>query len=515
MADEKLHATLQENLITLLCHSSEFGKQISLSLDPQLMEGDYRIIAERAVEYWRRYGEAPKDHTIDLVAHIIEDVGNRKGKTFQRILTSMEVLAPNVNGVFVIDQVAKFSHMQRLKDAILKSAERLNSAGENAVEEVEGIWQGLLRAVQVDFNPGMKLTDVDRMLEFLETHYSEFSTGITQFDRRMIVPSRGAIMLLLAPVGRGKSWGLINIGKNAVKSRKRVLHVTLEMPEDEVIMRYHQALWGMGKRHRKVKVARFNTDGPDRAYDELDNPKNARVLESIRQEELETPQTFKDNMVRDDLLANMGGFDGLERFENVRVVRFAPRSLTMGALRAYIETLFQTEGFLPDLLCLDYIGITKTDLDNHRLSLGSNMELFRGLCGDYNMAGVTASQVGRDGMKAENVRAIHAAEDISLINTSDVAITFSQTNAEKELGLARLFVDKCRSEDDKFGVLISQNYAMGQFCLESILLPKTYKAILKEFIGEDRSRSDDREEEQVREEHEKGERRGKRFREDD
>jgi hypothetical protein len=36
-------------------------------------------------------------------------------------------------------------------------------------------------------------------------------------------------------------------------------------------------------------------------------------------------------------------------------------------------------------------------------------------------------------------------------------------------------VDHCRTEDDKFAFLISQNYAIGQFCLQSMMLPKGYK----------------------------------------
>src|SRR3977135_2364564 len=123
MADkERLNSTLQENLLTLLCYDDDKGKLVASILDPALFEGDLRVLAERAVEFWKIHKEAPKHHTPDLVGDIIDDPHNRKAKTYQRILTSMLELADNVNSNYVLDQLRKFTRLQTLKDAILRSA---------------------------------------------------------------------------------------------------------------------------------------------------------------------------------------------------------------------------------------------------------------------------------------------------------------------------------------------------------------------------------------------------------
>ena len=86
------------------------------------------------------------------------------------------------------------------------------------------------------------------------------------------------------------------------------------------------------------------------------------------------------------------------------------------------------------------------------------------------------------------------ADDWSLIGTADRAITYSATPQEVRHGLARLFVDKARSDKDKFGVLISQNYAFGQFVLDSAPLHDAYWEVLKDVDDDEEDSSDDDEE---------------------
>ena len=47
-------ASHQEDLITMLCHSDAHGKVVAGLVDPELFDGDYKLIAERVIEYWKR-----------------------------------------------------------------------------------------------------------------------------------------------------------------------------------------------------------------------------------------------------------------------------------------------------------------------------------------------------------------------------------------------------------------------------------------------------------------------------
>ena len=67
---DKPNIALAENLVTLLAHNDEHGRVVANILDPSLFEGEYRLVAERIIDYWDRYDQAPKSHTADLFADI-------------------------------------------------------------------------------------------------------------------------------------------------------------------------------------------------------------------------------------------------------------------------------------------------------------------------------------------------------------------------------------------------------------------------------------------------------------
>jgi hypothetical protein len=470
VADDFFTGALQENLVTLLCFDDEHGKVVANMLDTELMDGDYREVAEKAVDYWRQYSEAPKDHTADLFSDILEDPHNRRATAFKRILSSMTQLAETVNTKYVIEQLRQFTRMQRFKAAVISSAEKLSSKQQMAIAEVEELWQDLLHSREVAFDPGITLLDVDRVLAFLQQQFLEFDTGIPVLDQRGVVPYRSGVMLILAPPGYGKSWCLSHMGRRAHLRRKKILHISLEMPMELVVSRYYQSFFSIPRRHEDIEVTRFDMD-------------DGRLTGLIRDEVYpdfyyRTESGEFNDVVRDELFTRLEHFG--TRFANIIVKSFPPRSLTVNGLRAFLDNLEVTQRFIPDMLILDYIGIMRTDQRDHRISLGRVMEDFRGLCVERNIAGVTAQQVSRAGSEAGMVTRTGVAEDWSLIGTADQVITYSCTNAEERLGLARLWIDKSRSEKDRFGVLITQAYKIGQFCLSSMLLPDNYYDVLKD-----------------------------------
>jgi hypothetical protein len=246
----------------------------------------------------------------------------------------------------------------------------------------------------------------------------------------------------------------------------------LEIEAEEVAQRYYQALFGMSKREDRNQVSRlkFNDRGE---------------LDQIVTETVDVPFTFASESIREELDTRLSWH--ARRAENVVIKRFPMSSLTVDQLEAYLEHLEVVEHFVPDLLIVDYPKIMKLDPKNTRTSLGRTMEELRGMSQRRNFALVAVHQGNRDSMTANLVRLIHSGEDISVIQTADVAVTYSQTEAEHRLGLARLFVGKGRSEADQFGVLITQTYKTGQFVLESTRLSDAYVRLMEDMGIDDDS----------------------------
>lgn len=477
---EQLTRTLQENVLTLVAYSNEQGRIIINMIKPDLFEGDYRVIAEGAFEFWRQHGEAPKDHTPDLVSDILDDPHNRKAATFRRVLGAMYDLSQHINAEYVMTKLRTFVRMQTIKNAINDSAERIHARQEMAIEEIEELWNDLLRKRQVGFEPGLRLDETDRLVGYLRQRNDEFVTGIGELDKRFIVPYRKAVMLFIGPPKIGKSWLACCIGKANLLKRKKVVHITLEMSEEEYGLRYYQSILSVSKREAKVAVRNLIVDEKGR-------------LQKLEEDEITPEFTFESKFLDAEFEQAAEQYKHLVK--NLVIKAFPPRSLTMNGLRAYLDNLEAVEGFIPDMLILDYIGIVSTDAKNHRITLGRAMEEFRAICVERNIAGVTFHQASKLGAMAEAVHSTHIAEDFSMIGTADQVATITRTKAEKQYGLARVYVTNARGEQDEFGVLITQALALGQFCLSSMYLGSEYFKLIKKLEPDDDKHTEESEDE--------------------
>jgi hypothetical protein len=77
------------------------------------------------------------------------------------------------------------------------------------------------------------------------------------------------------------------------------------------------------------------------------------------------------------------------------------------------------------------------------------------------------------------------AEDWSKVATADTVLTYSRTAEEYNAGLARIFVERARGEADQFIVLVTQQYGIGQFCLDSTYMSKYVQDEVSTHLGAD------------------------------
>jgi len=461
---EKPSGAQCENIITILAHDDQNGRIVASALDVEALDGEYRLIAERCVTYWRQYGHAPKAHTADLFADILEDPTNRRASLIRRILMQMAMLSEGINAKYVVDTLQRKNREGQLKEAILRSAEIITRQGDSSIEDVEEILADIMRARNQMFERGVKLDDpLEEFIEWLRNDNREFSTGIAVLDRRGIVPARKRIFLLIGPKGGGKSWFLVGVAKAALLRRLRVLHISLENSENETRMRYYQSLFGVPQQSAEMTRAPIilrDGNGDIRAIEHEDVPV---------QFDLNSP------VLAEELAARMEQLRGKE--SNLIIKQFPNRALSVEMLSAYLDSIEMVDGFIPDLMVLDYPKLMKQNArsaSDYRISLGHNLERLRALAFERNLALVVVDQLNRKGNENEVARSTDIGEDISQIQTADIVLTYSATRPERQFGLARVYVEHARSKKDKFGLLITQHLDRGQFCTDSVVLPDDY-----------------------------------------
>jgi replicative DNA helicase len=450
-------SAVQENLVTLLCYDDARAITIRNIVEPELWGGPYREIARRVYEFIDRYQKAPKDHIADLMADKLENKKNpREVNLYEDILLSIREQYDGINAEYVMAQMESHVKRQTFRATAVELAKLLQQDTDESLERAEALISKGVKTTASVFDAGLRLSDGARVLDFLDQQTSCFPTGIPELDKRGFGPTRKELWLYIAPAKRGKTWALIQLAKMAIIHRLRVVHITLEMSQARSAQRYMQALFAVSKRKEKHKVTKFNRDSLGRLAD-FDETEVAPKL------------YFEDPKIYEKLTAKINKF-GSRLLDNIFIKEFATGTLTIRQLMAYLDGLESNERFMPDLLIVDYPDLMRIDKKNYRLEIDEIYKELRGIGVSRNMAVAVVSQGNRSSEKAKYVGSDHVAEAWSKVAHADCIITHNQTNAEKQMGLARLHVAGGRNDEDKFTLCISQNYAMGTYVVDSVLM---------------------------------------------
>lgn len=469
MSDDRLSGSLQENILCLIVFDKKYATLARQALTVQHFESAlFREVAGIAIDYLDKYGEPVADHLPDHLEGPLKDKeDSRRQKSYERVVTDLFAARDTINGEYVITQLHKFVRQQTIKSTVRTIVECME---DGRIEDAEVAMQKGLNSNVVSFEPGVDLSNPAEALAFLDHVEKPYLMGVSALDRYGIGPAPKTVFLLAGPLGKGKSWGLGHIGKYGLLQRKRVCHITLEMSEHKTVGRYMQSLFSVAKRQGPVRVPRLTKD-----FD--------GSIKTVDFDELNLP-TLEDANIRSVLS------DRIKRRlvrKHIRIKKFPSGVLTMPMLRAYLDGLERFEGFVPEILIIDYAELMYLDPKDLRGSIGRLFVELRGLADERNLALATAAQVNREGINRQTSDETNMAEDISKAFTADIIVTYNQTDLEKKMGLARLFVAKNRDDEGRMSALITQSYASGQFCIDSAPMNDRYLPSL-------RPRADDEEE---------------------
>lgn len=453
---DRFSTSLQENLLVLLCFDDRASTIIRNSVEPHLWGNViYREVVARVYDYLDRFKKAPGDHTPDLLEDQIAK-GTPEAALFVDLLSAIHEHKDKINAEYTLTQLERFVRVQSLKSTVIRAGEALQ---EDELDQVETILQDGLRTRLSVFKPGMRLTEGLKLAYTKQVRQNVLQLGIKQLDDWELGCGDGELHLYIAGPKTGKSWWLTHNTKRCLLHHQPTLYLTLELSEAQIAQRIMQSLFSMTRRKAKIPVTRIRVDDLGRLVRFEPDMLGGRLS-------FDDPTT--EVLVERRLGAVHGG-------ENLIIKQFPAGQLTVNGLRAYLDLLERAENFVPRKIILDYVKYMKHDTSNYRLERAALLDNLRGLAVERNIGIITAGESNREGAKSKQVTGLNLGEDYSGTYTADTIFAYTQTGPERALGLARLFVDSTRVADrDKFVVLISQAYPVGQYCLDSVMMNDNY-----------------------------------------
>lgn len=454
---DKLSSSLQENILILLCFSEDHVPLIVNSVPVELFDNvEYREIASKAINYYQQFKKPVAEHLPDVLSSIIEGKDKQKAEIYEGILQDLYHSKDTVNTDFILSSIEKFIRLQNLKQGVIQVHGLLQSGD---IDEAELALDSYKKQQLKVFDVGLRLSDAEKALSVFTDVVDRIPLGIPQLDEVGITPAYKELFTIAALPSKGKTQGLIHVGKIGLLARKKVVHISLEMDKKRIMKRYLMSMTATTKRNATCDLAFFETDTLGRFVD-------------INIQKIGGFDTLEEPGIQAKLKNKISKFNSFQ----LVVQDFPSGQLTTQGLRVYLENLINFENFIPDMVIIDYADLMKLRTNDRIDSISRNYVDLRGLAHEYNFACVTASQMNRKGKieKAKWLDEEHLAEDFSKMATSDVLISYNQTEKEKELGLARLLNVKNRDDVSGRKVIISQNYNACQFVVDSVLMDRSY-----------------------------------------
>jgi hypothetical protein len=388
----------QEALCLLMLEDRPFADQITEVFDITFLELGYlRLFTSKVMNYREKYGVHP---TKKIMATVIKSDMDKENEAIQkqvrdyfaRIMTAGTLK----DSEFIKDKALDFCRKQKLKGAMLKSVDLLQTC---SFDEISKIINDAL-VLGSDSNFGYDyLKDFEERFELKAR--DPVSTGWSEIDSICGKGlGKGELGVVVAPTGAGKSMVLTHLGAQALLRGVTVVHYTLELSDTTIASRYDSCITGVG----------------------------LNDLHSFKELIYEKVQDVKGQLI---------------------VKEYPTKSASTRTIKNHLEKLVN-RGIEPGLIILDYGDLLRpvTTRKEKRTELESIYEEMRCVAQEFQCPVWTASQTNRSGLNAEVITMESISEAFSKCFVADFIFTVSRTMEDKTSNTGRIYVAKNRNGPD-------------------------------------------------------------------
>jgi hypothetical protein len=342
---------------------------------------------------------------------------NFRGRDQRKLIARLykEEIGTDVD--YTVERMMQFAHSRAMAHAIAQSSDILEAyergvkprdeAGQIITDDPLALVQQANMIGRDFYDTGANFHEtIDAVASSILHPEQEkrYYTTIQHFDEAGIFLTPGELGVIGGAPKKGKSQHLVNLAYNYLKQGYNVVYYSLELSQKLVMERFWRRLGGP----------------------KVDMKKN--------------PKEFVDAVKRRARRLVKGQF----------VIKSYPtRTASVSTLRAHLMHLV-ANGFKPDIIIVDYGDIMKPErrMGELRHEQAGCFEDLRGLAGEFQAVCWTATQMNRGSLEKMLVTMADVAESFEKVAICDLFLTICQTQEEKDIQRARLFMAAVRGNDD-------------------------------------------------------------------
>ena len=494
---------LEEAILMSMMASSNFLAKLRNSINQEYFTSSYgQEVCEWLFDYYDDHKKAPGQTLIKIFESKKDRFGREDANVIERLIHRMGELYDSEDDLdeeWIIKMSKPFFEKRELE---LKIEEATKLVNKGDIQEAKTVLDLSSALASVEVEP-VSLTDSF----VLETALSDEDDPVFSFDGglgNVIGPLQKPWMVIFqAPMKRGKTQILCEMGFLAAVSGKKVYHVSMEMDTKASALRMMRRITGCchiggdyilpvfdcalnqsgecQSKHRpdqrplieeNNKLPDFSTTEAILARNHIicnycrNRPRLTQNYEPAVWYEVYNKETYrtKKNMKKIQVFEKLYG-------KNLKFVKYPKFSKTISEIFQEYHLYSLRTGFVADVMIIDYLDITKP-LRNHtnsRDKFDETWKLAAGKADEFNVLLVSGAQGSRASIKKALMEEEDTTEDIRKLAHVDAMFSLNQTRGEKRKQVMRVgcLAHRHRDFDINKNAVLLQNIALGQVILDS------------------------------------------------
>jgi replicative DNA helicase len=352
----------EEIILSALTKDFDYAKKVIPHIQPEFFQDSKEKNIYKLIEqFFSAYGKLPTKDVLSLQLEELENIPESEFDDTKSVLKSAFTDVYEYDSQWLIDETERFCKDRAVYNAIMQAVLIINGDDK---KHTEGQIPGLLQtALSISFDHAIGhdyFTDAQHRFEFYSMKESRIPCSIDLLNKVTTggIPRKTLNMFVAQPKG-GKSLAMCSMAADYLRSGLNVLYITLELAEERVAERIDANLFS---------VPIF----------EIKNLDEKVFMDKISQIQSKTHGRLK-------------------------IKEYPTKSASATNFKVLIDDLVLRENFTPDVVFVDYLGITASSQYKNAPGVNSYTyqkavsEELRALAVEYNLVMWTALQTNRSG----------------------------------------------------------------------------------------------------------------------
>jgi len=476
---------IERRIITSLIISDEYIREISKVWETQFLQSaTAKLLAGWVFDYYAKYGKAPKKDIEGIYTSHLKELDKTRAEDIEEILSGLshEYEREQLNVRYSLDQTYQYFQEQHLKQFADEVKGQL-VAGQ--IIEAEKIATGYrtIETGQINYiDPFASASKIKDAFAERQKPLIRFGGALGKFWGEQMV--RDSFVALLGREKIGKTWMLLEMAMKANASGCNVAFFQAgDMTENQFLLR--MCVY-MAKRSYKEKYCsnifiptidcvknQFNTcnkeerecdfgvfdegEKKEQSFDSLKNAllrnpdykpcRNCKEIEPtvwLKEQPPTKPLTYKE------------AYRAIKKWRERHKKRFhlstyANETLSILEIKSLLDIWERQEGFVPDVIIIDYADLLASDPDVVRLDFRNRQNVIwqrlRALSQERHCLVITATQAATTAYGKKLMSMSDFSEDKRKMAHVTALFGLNQTAEEKEIGIMRINPIVVREDD--------------------------------------------------------------------